>query len=87
MIVIGAITVASVFALRKKWPDRARPYRATGYPWFPGLYLLASAIVACVMIFEALTTDKEGAWFPLVGLGILVVAFAAHKLATVRRAP
>jgi APA family basic amino acid/polyamine antiporter len=42
--------VAALYALRRKAPDRARPYRAWGYPWVPGLYLLATLGIALGML-------------------------------------
>ncbi|MBV8207518.1 MAG: amino acid permease [Acidobacteria bacterium] len=42
--VIGyALTVVAVFVLRRKAPERARPYRCTGYPWLPALYVVCAA--------------------------------------------
>jgi basic amino acid/polyamine antiporter, APA family len=37
------LTGASVIVLRYKRPDLARPYRAIGYPWIPGIFVLVSA--------------------------------------------
>jgi basic amino acid/polyamine antiporter, APA family len=39
-VLFGALTVAGVFWLRYKQPDRPRPYRCWGYPVTPALYLL-----------------------------------------------
>ena len=43
--------VAALYRLRRKRPARARPYRAWGYPWVPGLYLLANAAVAATLLW------------------------------------
>lgn len=41
------LTAASVFVFRRKLPDLPRPYRALGYPWLPGLFVvLAFALIA-----------------------------------------
>ncbi|MGA9772603.1 MAG: APC family permease [Blastocatellia bacterium] len=37
-----AVSFAAVFALRRREPDRARPYRAWGYPWTTGLSFIGS---------------------------------------------
>ncbi|HYB99536.1 MAG TPA: amino acid permease [Candidatus Limnocylindrales bacterium] len=42
---------AALYALRRKQPHHARPYRAWGYPVLPALYLLANAAVAGVMLW------------------------------------
>lgn len=41
MMIVGYLaTVSSLFVVRRKYPDLPRPYRCTGYPWVPLLYLL-----------------------------------------------
>jgi APA family basic amino acid/polyamine antiporter len=49
--------VAAVFVLRARKPTEDRPYRAWGYPFFPGLYVVASIAI----LFNALATGLEGA--------------------------
>ncbi|HEY8155890.1 MAG TPA: amino acid permease [Myxococcota bacterium] len=50
-IVLASIAdVLALFALRRRHPDRRRPYRALGYPWVPALYVLASAAIAIAML-------------------------------------
>ncbi len=85
MMITGSLTIASLFVLRWRFPDRPRPYRAAGYPWLPGLYLLSSAVVIAVMLGRAMG-DTPRAWFPLLGLGILATAFATHRLWSHRQA-
>ena len=36
------LSFISVFVLRRREPDRPRPYRAWGYPWTTGLALAGS---------------------------------------------
>ena len=43
MVLSYELTVVAMFWLRWKRPDIPRPYRCTGYPWLPALYLLAGA--------------------------------------------
>jgi APA family basic amino acid/polyamine antiporter len=40
----------ALYALRRRRPDRPRPYRAWGYPLVPALYLLANGAIACAML-------------------------------------
>lgn len=42
LVIIGIMTVASIFVFRKKEPDLPRPYRCWGYPVIPALYVLIS---------------------------------------------
>ncbi len=80
MIITGSLTVLSLFALRAKDPLRERPYRATLYPWLPGLYLVMSAVVIVVKVSEALGNSDDDAWYPLLGVGVLALAYATHRL-------
>jgi len=43
--------VAALYTLRRKQPERLRPYRAWGYPAVPALYLLANAGIAGAMLW------------------------------------
>src|SRR4029077_9194744 len=50
LAMFGAITfetlaVASIFMIRRKFPDVPRPYRCWGYPVVPALYVLVMALV------------------------------------------
>jgi basic amino acid/polyamine antiporter, APA family len=43
MVLSYTLTVIGMFLLRWKRPDIPRPYRCTGYPWLPAIYVLAGA--------------------------------------------
>ena len=50
-IVLASIAdVLALFALRRRQPNRRRPYHALGYPWVPALYVLASGAIAVAML-------------------------------------
>ncbi|MCA8950581.1 MAG: amino acid permease [Planctomycetes bacterium] len=61
-----ALTVAGVYRLRRLRPDLARPYRCTGYPVTPALFVLVS-----VLFVVALLLDPNEQKNALYGLGIL----------------
>jgi len=65
MVLSYTLTVAALFILRRKMPDAPRPYRCTGYPWLPALYVLISGIWTVNAIF---TRTQEALW------GIIIVA-------------
>jgi basic amino acid/polyamine antiporter, APA family len=50
------LTVAGLFVLRKKKPDVERPYRCTGYPWLPAIYVVFGSLWA---VNAALEKKKE----------------------------
>jgi len=43
VVLFAGIAVSAVFVLRRTDPDRPRPFSALGYPWAPGIFVLASA--------------------------------------------
>jgi basic amino acid/polyamine antiporter, APA family len=50
-IVLATIAdTLALYTLRRKRPDRARPYRAWGYPWVPAVYVIANVAVALNML-------------------------------------
>jgi APA family basic amino acid/polyamine antiporter len=56
-IIFYILTIAGVFVLRRRWPDVPRPYRAWGYPWVPGSYIvLGSVILAVLFIYQPAIT-------------------------------
>jgi APA family basic amino acid/polyamine antiporter len=51
------IAVAAVFVLRARIPKEERPYETWGYPFFPALYVVASAAI----VVNALISGPSGA--------------------------
>lgn len=80
MFVTGGLTVLAHFVLRRKQPGLARPYKATLHPWLPGLYLLLAAVAIVIQVRDALTGTRDDAWYPLLGVGILAVAWIGHLI-------
>jgi APA family basic amino acid/polyamine antiporter len=78
MFITGSLTVLSLFVLRTKRPELARPYRATGYPLLPAFYLLASLLACGFTVAKAL--QPKGSAYPLIGAGIFVLAFVAYRV-------
>ena len=67
------LSYASLFLLRKREPEMARPYRAWGYPWTTGIALLASAI----FLVGSILTDRQNApW----ALAMLVLSYPVFRL-------
>jgi APA family basic amino acid/polyamine antiporter len=51
-IVLATIAdTLALFALRRRQPDRPRPYRAWGYPFIPLVYLAANAAIGAGLLF------------------------------------
>ncbi len=59
MVLSYTLTVIALFWLRWKRPDIPRPYRCTGYPWLPAIYVLIGGAWTLNTIF---TRPKEAFW-------------------------
>lgn len=75
-VVFHAMTAAAVFVLRKRQPDRPRPYRAWGYPVVPALFILACLLLIGNTLMES---PAESLW------GLLIVALGLPAYALFRR--
>lgn len=78
-IVVATIAdTSALYVLRFRDPNRARPYRAAGYPWVPALYILANLAIAFSMVrarpVECLTS-----------LGVLLAGAPVYLLFVARR--
>jgi APA family basic amino acid/polyamine antiporter len=68
-------TTLGLFILRKKMPDAERPYRALGYPFLPGLYIVLAAAVAVILLIAPQTRAQA-----LTGLGLVLVGIPVFYL-------
>jgi len=67
-VIAYVATVAGVFVLRRKRPDAPRPYRCTGYPWVPALYLVAGSLWAAIVAYERPKEAVAGAVIMLIAV-------------------
>ncbi len=65
-VVSYALAVAGLFVLRRTRPDHPRPYRCTGYPYLPALYVLVAGAWALNSVY---TRPRE----TLIGIGIVLL--------------
>ncbi|MBP8299986.1 MAG: amino acid permease [Planctomycetes bacterium] len=61
-----AMTVAAVYRLRQSRPDLPRPYRCSGYPFTPALFIVVSILFVVALLYDP--SERTNA---LYGLGIL----------------
>lgn len=71
MVLSYTLTVIGMFWLRWKRPDIPRPYRCTGYPWLPGIYVL---IGAAWTLNTIITRPTEAFW----GTAIVVIGIPGY---------
>ena len=60
VLIFYVLTIAGLFVLRRKRPEVERPYRAFGYPWVPGLYILAATTILIVLLLYKTSTTWPG---------------------------
>ncbi len=60
-----ALTVASVFGLRKREPDLPRPYRAWGYPVLPAIFVLGATALTVNLYIQR-------PWRSTIGLALIL---------------
>lgn len=49
-LVFYILTIGGLFVLRFKQPDAPRPYKAFGYPFLPGLYIVMAALLCAALL-------------------------------------
>lgn len=70
VIIFWIVAAASVFTLRKKYPDLPRPYQAWGYPAIPLLFIFASVGILINTIFASPVESLAGLGFTALGVPV-----------------
>jgi APA family basic amino acid/polyamine antiporter len=68
MVLSYVLTVAGLFILRRTKPDLPRPYRCTGYPWVPAIYVGLGSLWAVRTAIERPKQTLAGAVIVLLGV-------------------
>jgi APA family basic amino acid/polyamine antiporter len=68
-----ALSFLSIFVLRRREPERARPYRAWGYPWTTALALIGSVL----FLAGAVASDTRNSVYALI---LLAVSYPTFRL-------
>ncbi len=72
-VAIYTLSFISVFVLRRREPEKERPYRAWGYPWTTGLALVGSVL----FLVGAIAADMQNS---LYALALLAVSYPLFRL-------
>lgn len=72
-VAIYTLSFISVFVLRRREPDKERPYRAWGYPWTTGLALVGSVL----FLAGAIAADMRNSIY---ALALLAVSYPLFRL-------
>jgi len=68
MVLSYTLTVIGMFLLRWKRPELARPYKCTGYPWLPAIYVLIGSAWTLNTIITRPTQAFWGTTIVLIGV-------------------
>ena len=68
MVLSYALTTFAIFILRYKRPNAERPYRCSGYPWVPAIYVIFSGIWTINAIVERTKESLAGIGIVLLGM-------------------
>jgi APA family basic amino acid/polyamine antiporter len=70
VLVFYILTIAGLFALRRKRPQAERPYRAWGYPWVPAVYLAVAGLISLILILYRTATTWPGLLIVVTGVPV-----------------
>jgi basic amino acid/polyamine antiporter, APA family len=68
MVLSYVLTVVGLFVLRRTKPDEPRPYRCTGYPWLPAIYVVLGSLWAVVAAIQKTKETLAGTAIVLLGV-------------------
>ena len=68
-----ALTVAAVFVLRRRRPDLPRPYRTTGYPVVPAIFLIGAVAMMVNALIERPSATLLSAGIIVAGLPVYFI--------------
>lgn len=74
------LTATALFTLRRRQPELDRPYRTSGYPWVPALFILGYAMVFTNVLVASPKEALSG--LVIVGAGVPAYYYWKRKLKT-----
>jgi APA family basic amino acid/polyamine antiporter len=66
-LIFYILTIAGIYALRRKQPEADRPYKAFGYPAVPALYIIGALVILVVLFVYQTATTWPGLVIVLTG--------------------
>ncbi|MBP65526.1 MAG: hypothetical protein CL727_07160, partial [Chloroflexi bacterium] len=58
--IFNLLTFGAIYVLRKKWPDKDRPYRALFYPWSMIIVLFLYSVFLIITLITAFVPSLVG---------------------------
>ena len=79
IVLFSGIAVTSLFVLRMREPEAERPFRATGYPLAPAIFVIASAAILINALNTQPETTRNGAIVMLAGVPLFLFLRARRR--------
>ncbi len=73
------LTIGGIFILRKKQPDRERPYKAFGYPVLPIVYIIMGIAFCLLLVVFKPKFTWPGLLITLLGIPVYYIVVAKNK--------
>jgi len=73
VLVFYVLTIISVFILRRKYPNRERPYKAPGFPVLPAFYILAVCFIMLILLIYKPLYTWPGLIIVLLGVPVYYI--------------
>lgn len=73
-LIFYILTIYGIFILRKKMPKAERPYKAFGYPFLPGLYIVVASAISIALLFTQTATCGWGVLIMFIGIPIYYIS-------------
>jgi APA family basic amino acid/polyamine antiporter len=73
VLLFYVLTILSVFILRKKYPDRERPYKAPGFPLLPVIYMLVVCFIMIVLLIYKPLYTWPGLIIVMIGIPVYFI--------------
>jgi basic amino acid/polyamine antiporter, APA family len=70
LVLFSGVAVAALFVLRRREPDAVRPFRAWGYPWAPGIFVVACTMMVANELWRNPRTSAAGVAIIAAGLPV-----------------
>jgi len=72
-LIFYILTIAGIYALRRKQPGAERPYKAFGYPVVPAFYIIGAAVILVVLFIYKTATTWPGLLIILSGAPVYLL--------------
>lgn len=70
VLIFYILTIYGIFKLRRTMPDIERPYKAFGYPFLPGLYIVLASALSIALLLTKTSTCGWGVAIMLLGIPV-----------------